>query len=67
MAQRRRRAGQQPRQVDAEVRQSEQVAERSLLPPFHPRCERLGIVRPLGPKRRIGGDHDERMRNHGGS
>src|SRR3984957_15151796 len=55
MAQSRGGAGSEARDVDAEIRESEQVAERPLVAARHTRSERLGIVGAKGGGRRLGG------------
>src|SRR5208337_4577276 len=62
-AERRDRAGGEAGQIDAEIRQPEGVAERTLGSPRHPRGEGLGIVRP--PWRSFGGEERDETRRSG--
>ena len=57
VAQRGHGAGRQRGQVDAEIGQPEQIAERPLHAARHPRGERLGVVRAALARRCLGG-HD---------
>jgi hypothetical protein len=56
MAQSRAAAGHKTRDVDAEIRQPEQVSKRPLVAPGHARSERLGIVGAKRARRRLHGE-----------
>jgi hypothetical protein len=61
VAQRRLRARREPREVHAEVREAEDVAQRLLAPARHARGEGLRIVRWPASSRRLFGDDRDRI------